>query len=58
VPTATATSGEMPPAVTADMAPPPPLGKKKRGFWGRIFGRGGDDERKETKDAVPPKKKP
>ena len=57
-PAAVATSGAQPAPATeqVEMAPEPP--KKKRGFWGRIFGRGGDDERKETKDAVPPKKKP
>jgi 1A family penicillin-binding protein len=55
-PVAVATSGEVPapPPEQIEMPPEPP--KKKRGFWGRLFGRGGDGERKERKDAVPPKK--
>jgi hypothetical protein len=54
---AVATSGatEAPEPQHVEMPPEPP--KKKRGFWGRLFGKGGDDERKETKDTVPPKKK-
>jgi 1A family penicillin-binding protein len=57
-PVAVATSGEAPtaePVTHVDMPPDPP--KKKRGFWGRLFGRGGDDERKENKETVPKKKK-
>jgi penicillin-binding protein 1A len=57
-PVAVATTGAAPtaePVVHVDMPPDPP--KKKRGFWGRLFGRGGDDERKENKETVPKKKK-
>jgi 1A family penicillin-binding protein len=56
-PVAVATSGstEVPEPQHIEMPPDPP--KKKRGFWGKLFGRGGDDERKESKDTVPPKKK-
>src|SRR6185436_12839257 len=44
-PVAVATSGASTPAPAVgehiEMPPDPP--KKKRGFWGRLFGRGGDD---------------
>ena len=56
-PVAVATSGEVapPPPEQVEIAPEPP--KKKRGFWGRLFGRGGDDE-KDRKETVPKKKDP
>ena len=57
-PVAVATTGAAPTAPApeqVEMPPEPP--KKKRGFWSKLFGRGGDDERKETKDAVSSKKK-
>jgi 1A family penicillin-binding protein len=38
------------PAVAQTAAAPAPTPeKKKRGFWGRVFGRGGDDAKKERK---------
>ena len=49
-PTATATSGTLPPVE----APPQPP-KKKRGFWSRIFGR--DDEPEPRDEQGPPRKK-
>src|SRR6185436_236258 len=58
-PVAVATSGAVvapPPAEQAAIAPEAP--KKKRGFWSRIFGRGGDDEKKDRKETVPKKRDP
>jgi penicillin-binding protein 1A len=58
-PVAVATSGAVvapPPAEQAEIAPEAP--KKKRGFWSRIFGRGGDDEKKDRKETVPKKRDP
>jgi len=58
-PVAVATSGAVvapPPAEQEEIAPEPP--KKKRGFWSRIFGRGGDDEKKDRKETVPKKRDP
>jgi 1A family penicillin-binding protein len=56
-PVAVATTGSAPPPVPEQVEMPPEPPKKKRGFWSKLFGRGGDDERKETKDAVSSKKK-
>jgi membrane peptidoglycan carboxypeptidase len=56
-PVAVATSGGETAPAAEHVEVPPEAPKKKRGFWGRLFGRGGDDERKDTKETVPPKKK-
>jgi 1A family penicillin-binding protein len=59
LPPAVATSGA---GTTATAEPatvemPPEAPKKKRGFWGRLFGKGGNDERNDNKETVPQKKK-
>ena len=60
-PPAQGTAGVTPPGVAAL----PPLtggtvadkpGEKKRGFWGRIFGRGGDKDKDKEKEKAPRKK--
>ena len=58
-PVAVATSGAVAAPASTDhveIAPEPP--KKKRGFWSRVFGRGGDDEKKDRKETVPKKREP
>jgi penicillin-binding protein 1A len=57
-PVAVATSGASTtaPAVGEHIEMPPDPPKKKRGFWGRLFGRGGDDDRKDAKETVQKKK--
>ena len=50
-PAATATSGTVP----QFEAPPQPPAPKKRGFWGRIFGRDREPDRRD--DQSEPKKK-
>jgi 1A family penicillin-binding protein len=56
-PVAVATSGATPAPALEHVEMPPDPPKRKRGFWSRLFGKGGNDERKETKETVPPKKK-
>jgi penicillin-binding protein 1A len=41
-PAAVAPAADVP---KAEVAPPPPEPPKKRGFWGRLFGRGGNDDK-------------
>jgi membrane carboxypeptidase/penicillin-binding protein len=54
-PVAVATTGAAPPPPPEQVQMPPDPPKKKRGFWSKLFGKGGDDDRKETKQAVPRK---
>ena len=52
-PNATATSGTLPDGIDV----PPPPAQNKRGFWSRIFHRGGGDPRPAPDEQAPPKKK-
>jgi 1A family penicillin-binding protein len=57
-PVAVATSAAAAAAADAEhVEKPPEPPKKKRGFWSRLFGKGGNDERKEPKEP-PPHKRP
>jgi 1A family penicillin-binding protein len=54
-PSAVATSGAV--QSVDEVPPPPPPPPKKRGFWSRIFGRGEENKRDQTKEPSPPAKK-
>jgi 1A family penicillin-binding protein len=53
-PTAAASPAPPPAAHASPAAPPEAPVKKKRGFWGRLFGKGGSDERKDKPDSKQP----
>jgi penicillin-binding protein 1A len=52
-PAPAATAGQ--PPVTGGVQPEEPK-KKKRGFWSKVFGRGGDEQQKDKKAAEPKKR--
>jgi hypothetical protein len=56
-PTPTATSGTQPAGVSRPLEMPAPPAQNKRGFWSRIFRRGGDRPAPAPEEQAPPKKK-